>query len=71
MAELYYVESTTITYHLQKIYKNEELQHETLTQIVRREGNRDVSHNLDFYNLDAIIAVGYRVNSFQMTKLKI
>ncbi|MBQ9311761.1 MAG: virulence RhuM family protein [Bacteroidales bacterium] len=74
MAELYDVESNTITYHLQEIYKSGELQHEATTQkirVVQREGSRDVSRNLDFYNLDAIIAVGYRVNSFQATKFRI
>ena len=74
MAELYDVESNTITYHLQEIYKSGELQHEATTRkirVVQREGNRDVSRNLDFYNLDAIIAVGYRVNSFQATKFRI
>ncbi|MBR1627576.1 MAG: virulence RhuM family protein [Bacteroidales bacterium] len=74
MAELYGVESNTITYHLQEICKNGELQHEATARkirVVQKEGNRDVSRNLDFYNLDAIIAVGYRVNSFQATKFRI
>ncbi|GCC52732.1 toxin Fic [Chryseotalea sanaruensis] len=74
MAELFGVESHTITYHLKEIYKTGELE-ETATarkiRVVQKEGNRDVSRNLDFYNLDAIIAVGYRVNSFEATQFRI
>jgi hypothetical protein len=62
MAELFGVESHTITYHLKEIYKTGELE-ETATarkiRVVQKEGNRDVSRDLDFYNLDAIIAVRY------------
>ncbi|MBR1768838.1 MAG: virulence RhuM family protein [Bacteroidales bacterium] len=71
MAELYGVDVATINYHLKEIYKTSELEQERTIrkiQIVQREGKRDVSRNLDFYNLDTIIAVGYRVNSFQATK---
>ena len=74
MAELFGVESHTITYHLKGIYKTGELE-ETATarkiRVVQKEGNRDVSRDLDFYNLDAIIAVGYRVNSYQATQFRI
>ena len=74
MAELFGVESHTITYHLKEIYKTGELE-ETATarkiRVVQKEGNRDVSRDLDFYNLDAIIAVGYRVNSYQATQFRI
>lgn len=74
MAELFGVESHTITYHLKEIYKTGELE-ETVTarkiRVVQKEGNRDVSRDLDFYNLDAIIAVGYRVNSYQATQFRI
>lgn len=74
MAELFGVESHTITYHLKEIYKTGELE-ETATarkiRVVQKEGNRDVSRDLDFYNLDAIIAVGYRVNSFEATQFRI
>lgn len=41
------------------------------TRVVQKEGSRDVSRDLDFYNLDAIIAVGYRVNSYQATRFRI
>lgn len=74
MAELFGVESHTITYHLKEIYKTGELE-ETATarkiRVVQKEGNREVSRDLDFYNLDAIIAVGYRVNSYQATQFRI
>jgi hypothetical protein len=74
MAELFGVESHTITYHLKEIYKTEELVESATTRkirVVQKEGNRDVSRDLDFYNLDAIIAVGYRVNSFEATQFRI
>lgn len=74
MAELFGVESHTITYHLKEIFKSGEL-NELATarkiRVVQKEGNRDVARDLDFYNLDAIIAVGYRVNSFQATQFRI
>lgn len=74
MSELFGVESNTITYHLKEIYKSAELQEHATTRkirVVQKEGNREVSRVLDFYNLDAIIAVGYRVNSFQATQFRI
>ncbi|MDR1583697.1 MAG: virulence RhuM family protein, partial [Prevotellaceae bacterium] len=74
MAELFGVDVRTINEHLQNIYKNAELQQDSTIrkiQIVQQEGKRDVSRELDFYNLDAIIAVGYRVNSYQATQFRI
>lgn len=74
MGELFGVESHTITYHLKEIYQSGELQLSATTRkirVVQNEGNRDVSRELDFYNLDAIIAVGYRVNSYQATQFRI
>ncbi|MGJ0491842.1 virulence RhuM family protein [Methylobacter sp.] len=74
MAELFDVESHTITYHLKEIYQSGELIQEATTRkfrVVQREGNRDVSREIDFYNLDAIIAVGYRVNSHRATQFRI
>ena len=66
MAELFEVTPQTITRHLANIYEEEELSKaSTCTKIVQvqNEGNRQVKRNIDFYNLDAIISVGYRVNS--------
>ena len=74
MAELFGVESHTITYHLKEIFKSGELEENSTTRKIRavqKEGNREVSREIDFYNLDAVIAVGYRVNSLQATKFRI
>jgi hypothetical protein len=74
MAELFGVESNTVTYHLKEIYQSGELEQVSTTRkirVVQKEGNRDVSRDVDFYNLDAIIAIGYRVNSFQATQFRI
>jgi hypothetical protein len=66
IAELFDVEVNTINYHLKEIYKSGE-QDEKATirnfRIVQTEGQRDISRKVDFYNLNVIIAVGYRVNS--------
>jgi hypothetical protein len=74
MAELFGVEVNTVNYHLKEIYKSSELQ-EVRTirnfRTVQKEGNRNISRNIDFYNLDAIIAVGYRVNSWEATQFRI
>jgi len=74
IAELFGVEVPTISYHLKEIYASGELA-ETATvrriRRVQREGNRDVSREIEFYNLDAIISVGYRVNSAQATQFRI
>ncbi|MCC7123391.1 MAG: virulence RhuM family protein [Acidobacteria bacterium] len=74
IAELFGVEPPTISYHLKEIYAAGELTREaTLRRIprVQREGSRDVRREIEFYNLDAIISVGYRVNSAQATQFRI
>ena len=74
MSELFGVESHTITYHLKEIYSDAELKEDATARkirVVQKEGNRKVNRELDFYNLDAIIAVGYRVNSYQATQFRI
>lgn len=74
IAELFGVEIPTISYHLKEIYESGELLREaTLRRILRvqREGSRDVRREIEFYNLDAIISVGYRVNSTQATQFRI
>lgn len=66
MAELFDVDISTINEHLKNIYKTEELEEKSTIgkfPIVQKEGNRSVTRQVKFYNLDAIIAVGYRVNS--------
>lgn len=74
MGQLFGVEANTITYHIKEIYKSGELQSEATTRKIRavqQEGAREVSRKLDFYNLDMIISVGYRVNSLQATQFRI
>ena len=74
MAELYGVDVRTVNYHLKEIYESGELT-ETATirkiGIVQNEGEREVTRPQMLYNLDAIIAVGYRVNSYQATQFRI
>src|SRR5689334_10564331 len=68
MAELFNVNVRTINEHLQNIFSSHELEKEPTIRnfrIVQNEGSRQVSREVDFYNLDAIIAVGYRVNSME------
>ncbi len=74
LAQLFDVEVNTINYHLKEIFKSKELNEESTIRkfrIVQNEGEREVSREVDFYNLDAIIAVGYRVNSRQATYFRI
>jgi hypothetical protein len=73
MGELFDVESHTVTYHLQEIYKTEELDESATTRkirVVRKEATRNVEREIQYYNLDAIIAVGYRVNSKKATRFR-
>ncbi|MEI6450491.1 MAG: virulence RhuM family protein [Actinomycetes bacterium] len=74
IAELFGVDLRTISEHLKNIYRSGELDASaTLRKLrrVRREGSRDVSRMITFYNLDAVISVGYRVNSIQATRFRI
>ena len=74
MAELFGVDLRTISYHLKEIYESGELSPEATLRKnwrVQREGNRDVRREIEFYSLDAIISVGYRVNSVQATQFRI
>ncbi len=74
MGELFDVESHTINYHIKEIYKTEELFENSTTRkirVVQNEGNRNIERDLQFYNLDVIISVGYRVNSRRATNFRI
>ncbi len=74
MAELFGVEVPTVNYHLKEIFSSGELdQNSTIRKIriVQKEGVRDIARDIEFYNLDAIISVGYRVNSVQATRFRI
>ena len=73
MAILFDVKENNITYHIQGIFKTHELDPESTTQkirVVRKEGNRFVNRSIDYYNLDMIISVGYRVNSANATQFR-
>lgn len=73
MATLFNVKENNITYHIKGVYKMHELEPEATTQkirVVRLEGNRRVTRTIDFYNLDMIISVGYRVNSANATQFR-
>lgn len=73
MGILFDVEANTITYHLKEIYGSSELEREATTRkfrVVQMEGNRNVARETDHYNLDAIISVGYRVNSIRATQFR-
>jgi len=73
MATLFDVGVNTINYHLKEVYESGEVQPEATIRkfrIVQTEGNREVARSVDFYNLDAIISVGYRVNSVRATQFR-
>lgn len=73
MAELFAVDVRTVNEHLKNIYGSAELQREATIRkfrTVQTEGSRQVARNVDFYNLDAIISVGYRVNSVRATQFR-
>lgn len=73
MAELFEVAPQNISLHIKNIYSEGELQEEATCKDflqVRQEGNRQVQRKLKFYNLDAIVSVGYRVNSRRATQFR-
>lgn len=74
IAALFGVEVPAISKHLANIYETGELLQQatiSILETVQQEGNRNVKRKVEFYNLDAIIAVGYRVNSKQATQFRI
>ncbi|WP_457572427.1 virulence RhuM family protein [Desulfovulcanus sp.] len=74
MAELFQTSKQNISQHIQSIYEEGELSPEATVKkflTVRYEGNRQVRRNLDYYNLDMIISVGYRVKSLIATRFRI
>lgn len=73
MARLFSVESNTITYHLKDLFKTKEITEDSTTRkfrVVQKEGCREVSRDILHYNLEAIISVGYRVNSIRATQFR-
>src|SRR5947207_1805148 len=74
MAELFQVDKSGISRHLKNIFETSELQRESTVAnfaTVQEEGRRNITRNLEYYNLDAIISVGYRVNSIRGTQFRI
>jgi len=74
MAELFNVGVPAISKHLDNIYTDGELQQAatiSILETVQKEGDRNVTRNIEYYNLDAVISVGYRVNSAQATQFRI
>ncbi len=74
MAELFGVKTPAVSRHLKNIYGTGELTREATVskmETVQVEGGRDIVREVEFYNLDAVIAVGYRVNSIKATHFRI
>lgn len=74
MAELFGVKIPAISKHLSNIFESGELQKEatlSILETVQQEGSRQIKRKMEFYNLDSIISVGYRVNSYQATQFRI
>jgi hypothetical protein len=74
MAELFGSSKQAVSYHLRNIFETKELEREaTVKEIltVQNEGGREVGRNVEYYNLDAVIAVGYRINSYEATQFRI
>lgn len=74
IAELFGVAKSTISEHISNIFESGELKKEATVRkfrTVQTEGEREVARNIEYYNLDAIISVGYRVNSTKATQFRI
>ena len=74
IAELFGVKTPAISRHLKNIYDGDELNREATVskmEIVQVEGQREIAREVEIYNLDAAIAVGYRVNSSKATHFRI
>ncbi len=71
IAELFGVDVRTISYHFKEIFKSGELEEDSVIQKIRITANDGKNYNTNFYSLDAIISVGYRVNSYEATQFRI
>lgn len=71
MAELFGVEVNTINYHIKEVFKSLELQENSVIRKIRTTANDGKAYDMNFYNLDMIISIGYRVNSYQATQFRI
>ena len=73
IAELFKVSKQNVSLHINNIFNEEELDKKSTVKfflIVQKEGNREVERNIEHYNLDMIISIGYRVNSLTATKFR-
>jgi len=71
MAELFGVEVNTVNYHLKEVFKSAELNENSVIRKIRITADDGKNYETNFYNLDAIISVGYRVNSVRATQFRI
>jgi hypothetical protein len=74
ISDLFGVTKSTVSEHFKNIFDNNELNFNSTVRkfrTVQKEGSREVTRNLEYYNLDAILSVGYRVNSIQATQFRI
>jgi len=71
MAELFSVKINTINYHIKEIFNSGELKENSVVRKIRITANDGKNYNTSFYSLDVIIAVGYRVNSYEATQFRI
>lgn len=72
--ELFQSSKSNISEHIKHIFQSQELRKESTVRkfrTVQKEGKREVQRDLDFYNLDIIISIGYRVNSLRGTRFRI
>ncbi|MDZ7819315.1 MAG: RhuM family protein [Aliarcobacter sp.] len=73
LAELFKVSKQNVSLHINNIFNEKELDKNSTVKfflIVQKEGNREVERNIEHYNLDMIISIGYRVNSLTATKFR-
>jgi hypothetical protein len=73
LGDLFGIEVHTVNYHIKNIFKQKELDKNSTIRkirIVQQEGNREVKRDVEHYNLDMIISIGYRVNSIVATKFR-
>lgn len=70
IVELFQSSKSNISEHLTNIFKEGELEENSVVRIFRTTANDGKNYNIKYYNLDAIIAVGYRVNSVQATRFR-
>ena len=71
MSELFDVDRSVITKHLQNIFESNELKEESVSAKIAHAASDGKTYQIQFYNLDAIISVGYRVNSTRATQFRI